>query len=241
MARAKTRSSKTSRTRGKSTGSSRGGRKTSASAARGSAAQSRGQSRGKARGQSRGQSRGKSSSTRGRASAARGDAITLLKDDHRKVEEMFSQFENARGDDRKRNLAEKICMALRVHSSIEEEIFYPAFLEATRDQDLHHEAIIEHDGAKKLIAEIESSGPDNDYFDARVSVLAEMIRHHVHEEERRDGMFAQAKSAGMDLRGLGEQLAARKAQLEAEPEPMKRAKQLKDAGKGLMTRLASVV
>ena len=100
------------------------------------------------------------------------DAIALLKADHRKVEDWFAKFERARGDDRKRALAENICTALRVHTQIEEEIFYPAFYEATGEQDLHHEAIIEHDGAKKLIAEIESSGPDNEFYDARVSVLS---------------------------------------------------------------------
>ncbi|MGI9245829.1 MAG: hemerythrin domain-containing protein [Steroidobacteraceae bacterium] len=165
----------------------------------------------------------------------------MLKDDHRKVDEMFMQFEKARSDDRKRALASNICMALRVHATIEEEILYPAFYEATQDQDLHHEAIIEHDGVKKLIAEIESSGPDDEYFDARVSVLAEMVRHHVREEERRDGLLAKGRSAGLDMRALGEQLAERKRQLESEPDMMKTAKQLKDAGKGLVTRLASVV
>ena len=122
------------------------------------------------------------------------DAIALLKADHRKVEDWFAKFERASGDDRKRALAEKICNALRVHTQIEEEIFYPAFYEATGDEDLYHEAIIEHDGAKKLIAEIESSGPDNEFYDARVSVLSEMIKHHVKEEEQRDGLFAKARN-----------------------------------------------
>src|SRR6185295_17473818 len=98
------------------------------------------------------------------------DAIALLKADHRQVEEWFDQFEKARDDNRKQTLATKICNALTVHTNIEEEIFYPAFLEATDDKDLHHEAAIEHDGAKKLIAEIEKSGPDDDYYDAKVKV-----------------------------------------------------------------------
>src|ERR1041384_994713 len=78
------------------------------------------------------------------------DAIALLKADHRQVEEWFEQFEKARDDDRKQTLATKICSALKVHTQIEEEIFYPAFLEATEDKDMHHEAVVEHDGAKKL-------------------------------------------------------------------------------------------
>jgi hemerythrin superfamily protein len=176
-----------------------------------------------------------------RRSPARTDAISLLKNDHRQVETWFEQFEKARSDDRKRDLATNICNALRVHAAIEEEIFYPAFYDATREEDLHHEAIIEHDGAKKLIAEIESSGPDDDFYDARVSVLSEMIKHHVKEEEQRDGMFAKARGSGMDLISLGEQLAERKRELESSPEALKALSRAKDAGKGLIARLTSAV
>jgi len=144
------------------------------------------------------------------------DAIALLKADHRQVEEWFEQFEKARDDDRKQKLADQICDALKVHTTIEEEIFYPAFLEATDDTDLHHEAEVEHNGAKKLIAEIEASSPDDDYFDAKVKVLSEMIKHHVKEEEQPGGMFAEARGSDMDLDALGEQLAARKAELEGD-------------------------
>jgi hemerythrin superfamily protein len=144
------------------------------------------------------------------------DAIALLKADHRQVEDWFEQFEKARSDDKKQDLATKICRALKAHTAIEEEIFYHAFLDATDETDLHHEAEVEHDGAKKLIAEIESSGPDDEYFDAKVSVLSEMIKHHVNEEEQRGGMFAKAKQADMDLAGLGEQLRQRKDQVMAE-------------------------
>ena len=103
-----------------------------------------------------------------------------------------------------------------MHTAIEEEIFYPAFLEATEDKDLHHEAQIEHDGAKKLIAEIEASGPDDEYYDAKVKVLSEMIKHHVKEEEQPGGMFAEARKSDMDLDVLGEQMAARKGELEGQ-------------------------
>jgi hemerythrin superfamily protein len=146
-------------------------------------------------------------------SAAGQDAIALLKADHRQVEEWFEQFESSRSDSKKQTLAQKVCQALTVHTQIEEEIFYPAFLEATEDKDMHHEAEVEHAGAKKLIAEIEASGPQDDYFDAKMKVLSEMIKHHVKEEEQRGGMFAEAREAGMDLKALGEQLAARKAEL----------------------------
>ncbi len=156
------------------------------------------------------------SRTTGRAQKAPADAIALLKADHRQVEEWFEQFESARSDDRKATLSQQIIRALKVHTQIEEEIFYPAFLDATEEEDIHHEAEVEHDGAKKLIAEIESKGPSDDYFDARVTVLSEMIKHHVNEEEKRDGMFAKARQSDMDLAALGEQLAARKAELMGE-------------------------
>lgn len=144
------------------------------------------------------------------------DAIALLKADHRQVEDWFAQFDKSRSADKKADLAQKICLALKVHTQIEEEIFYPAFIEATQDEDLHHEAIVEHDGAKKLIAQIEAAGPEDDFFDARVSVLSEMIKHHVKEEEQRGGMFAEAKQSDMDLVALGGQLKARKEALMAQ-------------------------
>ena len=142
------------------------------------------------------------------------DAIALLKADHRQVEEWFEEFEKARSEDRKRELATNICNALKVHTRIEEEIFYPAFLEATDDTDIHHEAEIEHNGAKKLIAEIEASSPEDEYFAPKVKVLSEMIKHHVKEEEQPGGMFAEARDSKMDLDALGEQMAMRKAELE---------------------------
>jgi hemerythrin superfamily protein len=151
--------------------------------------------------------------SRSRSPAVQQDAIALLKADHRQVEEWFEQFESTRSDDRKQRLAQQCCQALKVHTQIEEEIFYPAFLEATQEEDIHHEAEVEHNGAKRLIAEIEASGPDDDYYDAKVKVLSEMIKHHVNEEEKRDGMFAKARQSEMDLDALGEQLAARKAEL----------------------------
>ena len=145
-----------------------------------------------------------------RTEAAVPDAVTLLKADHRQVEEWFEAFQKARSAKVKEYLAANICKALTVHTEIEEEIFYPAFLAATKDLDMHHEAIVEHDAAKKLIAEIEASDPSDDFFDSKVHVLSEMIKHHVKEEEKADGMFAEAKHSKLDLKALGQQLSDRK-------------------------------
>lgn len=144
------------------------------------------------------------------------DAIALLKADHREVEELFEQFEKATGDGRKQKLAEQICLQLSVHSAIEEEIFYPA-CEGKVEEDLLKESYVEHDGAKVLIAEILKGGPDDEYYDSKVKVLSEEIEHHVQEEEKRmEGLFAQARKAGLDMDALGEQLAARKQELTSE-------------------------
>jgi hemerythrin superfamily protein len=141
------------------------------------------------------------------------DAIKLLKDDHRQVEDWFEQFEKTNSGSKKQKLADQICLALRVHTQIEEEIFYPACREAGIEEDMMDEADVEHESAKKLIEEIESGKPGDDHWDAKVKVLSEMIKHHVKEEEQRDGMFAKAKKADLDLGALGEELKARKGEL----------------------------
>jgi hypothetical protein len=147
------------------------------------------------------------------AEAKTQDAVALLKADHREVEDLFAKYEKASGEGAKQKLAEKICMELVVHAKIEEEIFYPA-CEGKVEEDLMKEAYVEHDGAKILIAEIEAGEPSDEFYDAKIKVLSEQIEHHVKEEEQRiDGMFAQAKKAGLDMDALGEQLAARKAEL----------------------------
>ena len=137
------------------------------------------------------------------------DAIALLKADHREVEELFEKFENASGKERKQKLAEQICTELKIHSMIEEEIFYPA-LDGKIDDDLLKEAYVEHDGAKVLINDIMSGGPDEEYYDAKVKVLSEEIEHHVEEEEKpKEGMFAQARDADVDLVELRDRMAER--------------------------------
>lgn len=141
------------------------------------------------------------------------DAIALLKADHREVAGWFRDFEATSSSSRKQRLAEKICRALTVHTEIEEAVFYPAFIAATDDLDLHHEAVVEHDSAKTLIEQIRNTAPSDEYFDARVKVLSEMIKHHVKEEEQPGGMFAEARKSTMDLGALGAAMAARKTQL----------------------------
>lgn len=141
------------------------------------------------------------------------DGVALLKADHRKVEELFSKFEAAKDKKRKKALADEICRELSVHAKIEEDIFYPA-CEGAVEGDLLEEAHVEHDGAKVLIAEIAAGGPDDDFYDAKVKVLSEMIEHHVEEEEKRvEGLFSRARKAGLDMDALGEKMAAEKKKL----------------------------
>ncbi len=150
------------------------------------------------------------------ASKKGADAVTLLKADPRKVDELFDKFEAAKSESKKKMLASQICLELTVHTKIEEEIFYPACKEVVEDE-LWHESFVEHDGAKVLVAEIEAGDPGDEFYDAKVKVLSEMIKHHVKEEERRgEGLFAQAREGGLDFDALGAQLAKRKKELLAE-------------------------
>jgi len=142
------------------------------------------------------------------------DAIQLLRADHRKVQDLFDQFEKSRGDDRKAKLAQEICTELKVHAQIEEEIFYPAAREALKEQDLIDEATVEHASAKELIAQIEQAQAGDELFDAKVTVLGEYIKHHVKEEHSE--LFPKLKKTKLDLKALGEQLAERKEALMAE-------------------------
>lgn len=143
------------------------------------------------------------------------DAIKVLKQDHKLVNDLFKLFEKTDDDARKQEIADQICMELTVHAQIEEEIFYPAAYAALDDDDMLDEAEVEHASAKALIAEIQASRVGEPLFDARVTVLGEYIRHHVAEEEGE--LFPECRSSKMELKALGEQLSARKAELMARP------------------------
>ncbi|GGD91379.1 hypothetical protein GCM10011515_08790 [Tsuneonella deserti] len=146
------------------------------------------------------------------------DAIALLKNDHREVEDLFANFEKASGSDRKWKLAEQICNELKIHTILEEEIFYPATKEAV-EEDLYKEAFVEHDAAKVLINDIMESGGEGEFFESKVGVLQEEIEHHVKEEEQRgEGYFAQVRGSDIDLVALRDQMLARKEELKAQVE-----------------------
>ncbi len=145
-----------------------------------------------------------------RATDAPRDAIALLKQDHRTVEALFDQFEDAEGQEQSQ-LAERICNMLTVHAQIEEEIMYPAAKEAfeeEEEEDLVHEAAVEHASAKDLIAKIEGMTPDDEAFEATVKVLSEYVKHHVKEEENE--LFPALKKTELDLKEMGTRLAERK-------------------------------
>jgi hemerythrin-like domain-containing protein len=157
------------------------------------------------------------------------DAITLLTTDHAKVKKLFKQFEDLKEEDGseedKSALVAQICNELKVHTEIEEEIFYPAVRKAIDDGDLMDEALVEHAGAKELIAQLEDMNPDDELYDAKVTVLGEQIQHHVKEEEGE--MFPKAKKAKVDVEALGARMMQRKAELIAETESEEEALQAK--------------
>ena len=143
------------------------------------------------------------------------DAIELLKADHKKVEKMFKDFEKLEDEEEKTALVEKCCNELKVHTTIEEEIFYPAARGALKEGDLLNEAEVKHATAKHLIEQLEGYDGSNEMADAKFTVLSEYIRHHVKEEQNE--MFPQLRKAkGFDAEQVGEQLMQRKQELMAE-------------------------
>jgi hemerythrin-like domain-containing protein len=145
------------------------------------------------------------------------NAIELLMEDHKKVKKLFKEFEKLGKQediDGKVEIANQICEELTLHTTVEEEIFYPAARAAIGDEELVNEAIVEHASAKDLIAQIREMSGDDEMYDAKVKVLCEYINHHVEEEEKE--MFPKAKKAGMDLDDLGAQITERKEELMTE-------------------------
>jgi iron-sulfur cluster repair protein YtfE (RIC family) len=147
--------------------------------------------------------------TRSRASGA----IEMLKADHDKVKKAFKEFEKLDHEDTEaaRQIVETICEDLKVHTTLEEELFYPALREAMEDEDLLNEAAVEHETAKMLIEQLENMGPDDPNYRATFTVLGEYVMHHVKEEEGE--MFPEAKKTDLDFESLGERMRKRKEEL----------------------------
>ena len=155
-----------------------------------------------------------SNTKRSSRSADAQDAVGMLVADHKKVKKLFSEFDKLKengADEDKSAIVEQICNELKIHAALEEEMFYPAVRKAIDDADLMDEALVEHAGAKELIAQLEEASPDEDLYDAKVTVLGEQIAHHVKEEEGE--MFPQAKKAKIDTGALGAAMLKRKAAL----------------------------
>ena len=153
-------------------------------------------------------------SSSSKSSSSKTDAIAMLSADHKKVKKLFKDFEKLKESgsaEEKQDLVNEICVELSVHAQLEEEIFYPAVREAIDDDDLMDEAVIEHAGAKELIAQLEAADPSEQYYDAKVTVLGEEIDHHVEEEETE--MFVKARKSKLDLSDLGREMAQRKETL----------------------------
>ena len=142
------------------------------------------------------------------------DAIAMLTADHKKVKKLFADFDKLRdtgSDEDKASIVDQICNELKIHTELEEEIFYPAVRKAINDGDLMDEALVEHAGAKDLIAQLEDASPEDELYDAKVTVLGEQIDHHVKEEE--GDMFPKARKAKVDTEALGATMLKRKIAL----------------------------
>ncbi len=155
--------------------------------------------------------------TRSIAASDPHDAIALLTADHEKVKQLFTDFKELNddgSDEEKSEIVEKVCNELTIHAQIEEDIFYPAVRKAIEDSDLMDEALVEHAGAKSLIAQLRNMDTDDELYDAKVTVLGQQIDHHVKEEEGE--MFPQARRANVDMVALGAKMLKRKQALMAE-------------------------
>src|SRR4051812_40954340 len=145
-------------------------------------------------------------------------AIELLMSDHRKVEDLFEQFEQEKESDEgtRREIAQQICAELTIHAQVEEELFYPWLRENLEDDDMEmvEEAQVEHNTAKDLIAQIEGASDLDEVFNAKVKVLGEYIKHHVQEEENE--IFPEVRDEQEELDELGQEMAARKGELREE-------------------------
>lgn len=139
------------------------------------------------------------------------DVTKILKADHKLVTNLFTEFENSRSSSKKRELVEEICKELTIHAQLEEEIFYPAVLQATKDRELVPEALVEHNSLKGLIDSLKGVEPDGELYEATVKVLSEYVKHHVKEEEGE--MFTLAKNSKLNLEELGAVLEQRKLEL----------------------------
>jgi hemerythrin-like domain-containing protein len=154
-----------------------------------------------------------------KAKSSTPNAVDLLKEDHDKVKKAFKEFEKMDRSDTEscRELVETVCADLRIHTTLEEEIFYPALREAIDDDDIMNEAAVEHETAKMLIEQLENMEPDDPNYFATFTVLGEYVTHHVKEEEGE--MFPQAKKAqDLDLEELGGRMRERKDELVGEAE-----------------------
>jgi hemerythrin superfamily protein len=139
------------------------------------------------------------------------DAIALLREDHKKVQKLFKEYQRAKDDAKKRAVVDEVCTDLTVHSQIEEELFYPEVREAIDAMDIMDEAEVEHTLAKQLVQELKAMQPDDPLYGAKFTVLGEYVAHHIEEEQNE--LFPKVKKAKMDLDSLGEQMAARKREL----------------------------
>jgi hypothetical protein len=138
------------------------------------------------------------------------DALNILKTDHDKVKDLFSEFRDKSRKRAKREIIAEAIRELRVHALIEEEIFYPT-VRPRLAKAMMNEANEEHHVAKMLIAELLAMTGEEEHYDAKFTVLSENIEHHIKEEER--DMFPDVRALDLDLTRLGEKLLARKKDL----------------------------
>ena len=148
------------------------------------------------------------------------DAISLLEDDHERMRGLLRELEQTteKTATRREKLLATIEQELRVHTRIEEDVFYPAFFDAARtgnDKELYYEAVEEHHVVDLVLPEIKGTDPKGAPFAAKAKVLKDLVEHHAEEEE--EEMFPRARKLMERERlvGLGEELVKAKAAAQA--------------------------
>ena len=158
------------------------------------------------------------------------DAIALLRADHKRVADLYEEYEHTRSGSKKKAIVAKICLELSVHAQVEEEIFYPAVKAALKDKEMVPEAQVEHATLKELIAQVKDKEPEGELFDAKIKVMSEYTKHHVKEEHTE--MFPKARKTKLDMNELGARISARQGRTDGQPVADGSAARARLAGNG---------
>jgi Hemerythrin HHE cation binding domain len=169
------------------------------------------------------------------------NAVQMIRQDHKKVEGLFKKFDQAKNHSAKKRIADQVVQELEVHTTLEEEIFYPAVRKELGDEEMIDEDEKEHQQAKDIIQELKTMDGEDEQLEEKFSELVECIKHHVEEEQGE--MLPKAEEGEMDLAHYGKQMSERKKELTGKSKTRraksKAGRKSKSGGKGRRSRRAA--